>query len=98
MRQLCRTGILTLDPVALRRLDEHEWTTPDHQIVFEALVRLANVPPSSLRRHLPVEATRMGFPDIHWDTYINSASGDLDSEPSITQLVGEILAQSAGRQ
>lgn len=98
LRQLCRAGIASFETEALRRLAEYKWAGPDHQVVFEALLRLANVPPASLRARLPVEATRLGFPDIDWPAYLERSDDGPQSKENIAQSIADLLAQSAGRQ
>jgi hypothetical protein len=51
----------------LAELSRYSWASADHRILFEALVRLGNIPTVSLRERLGAEATRMGFPDIDWE-------------------------------
>ena len=69
--------------------------------MFDALLRLANAPAALLRARLPAEATRMGFPDIHWNAYFDSANGEDDKpEPdeTVAQSLAQIIAESVDRQ
>ena len=96
LRQFCRAGIASPETEALRRLAQYKWAGPDHQVVFDALLRLANVPPASLRARLPIEATRMGFPDIDWPAYLERSDDRSQSKENIAQLIANLLAESAG--
>jgi hypothetical protein len=57
---------------AVLSLQTHPWQDAEHRIVFEALAKLPGRDASELRRQLPAQATRMGFPDVHWETYFAS--------------------------
>ena len=98
LRQLCTSGITTPETEALRRLAQYKWEGRDHQVVFDALLRLANVPPESLRARMPIEATRMGFPDIDWPAFFERPEDYSESEENIARLIANLLAESTGRQ
>jgi hypothetical protein len=68
LRHLCRNGIRSIPREGLAELSRYSWASADHRILFEALVRLGNIPTVSLRERLGAEATRMGFPDIDWES------------------------------
>jgi hypothetical protein len=57
---------------AVRRLQAHSWRDAEHRIVFEAVRKLPGRNATELRRQLPAQTTRMGFPDVHWETYFAS--------------------------
>lgn len=92
LQNLCRNGLSSVSLGDIRALANHSWAAPDHQIVFDALFRLANIPPAALRHQLPAEATRMGFPDVAWETYFKPAS---TCEPSRT--INELIAALTAR-
>lgn len=85
LRALCREGA---DSCAHAGLDDqsragavsgllsHNWQDAEHRIVFEALARLPGRDAAELRRQLPAQATRMGFPDIQWETYFAGGTPD----------------------
>lgn len=54
---------------AVSTLFSHRWRDAEHRIVFEALARLPGRDGAELQRQLPAQATRMGFPDVSWETY-----------------------------
>ncbi len=101
LRRLCQAGgIAIVPPGDLRALRHYQWASPDHEVVFDALLRLANIPAASLRARLPIETTRMGFPDMHWDLYFesNKSAPELPSNETVSKLVSEMIAESAHRQ
>jgi hypothetical protein len=99
LRCLCLAGgIATVPSNWQRSLGDYLWADQDHRIVFEALVRSAKVPASSLRERLAAEATRMGFPDIHWDAYFEARPSGSESNRTVAELIGELIPQSARSQ
>ncbi|HEX5424410.1 MAG TPA: hypothetical protein VFW94_12755 [Candidatus Acidoferrales bacterium] len=92
LQYFCRSGLRSISPDDIRALSAHSWAAPDHQIVFDALFRLANIPPAALRHQLPAEATRMGFPDVAWEKYFTPAT---ECEPSrtTTELIAALTAR-----
>ena len=76
----------------------YRWVGPDHQTIFEALVRLASVPASALRERLPAEATRMGFPDIQWEAYFEGAAGAEEAGDAVSELIVKLIAESVNSQ
>jgi hypothetical protein len=74
---LCSVALDSLETDNLRdcvvsKLEGYTWQTPDHRVVFEAFVRNLNRNPGDLRGILRAEATRMGFPDIDWETFFKA--------------------------
>jgi hypothetical protein len=61
---------------ALSELLLHNWQDAEHRIVFEALVKLPRRDVAELRRQLPAQTTRMGFPDVKWETYFVGGTPD----------------------
>ena len=98
LRRLSRIGISALRPETLVSLRQYRWATPDHEVVFDALLRLANAPADSVRARLPVEATRMGFPDLDWDAYLDPVTAESESGESVLQLLAQMIAESADGQ
>ena len=97
LQRLCQTGIRALDADLQRVLGRYCWMGQDHRTIFEALVRLERVPASSLRERLPAEATRMGFPDIHWEMYFEEPHKPQSDEP-VAELIGQLIGGSANSQ
>lgn len=75
----------------LAQLRAHRWQNPEHRVVFEALTLLPGRSAADLREQLPAQATRMGFPDINWDTYFAPTD---DDHAALEPLVAELLAIS----
>jgi hypothetical protein len=96
----CSSGLAGLPADALERLRRYQWTTPDHQIIFEALLRLVHVPAPLLRTQLPVEATRMGFPDMLWDLFFDRGGNESELETGETaaKLLADLIAGPARGQ
>jgi hypothetical protein len=47
----------------------YPWQSPLHRVVFKALAAIPSNDPSILRDLLPAKLTRMGFPDLAWETF-----------------------------
>jgi hypothetical protein len=99
LRRLCQSGgVRAVASEGRRTLRRYCWVGRDHQTIFEALVRLAAVPASSLRERLPAEATRMGFPDIRWDAYFEGRPDESESDDTVAELIGKLISESARSQ
>jgi hypothetical protein len=61
---------------AVSELLSHNWQDPEHRVVFDALTRLPGRDAAELQRQLPAQATRMGFPDVPWETYFAGGRPD----------------------
>lgn len=112
VRVLCRTQAINssvpeLDIKSRERLvDElraHDWRDAEHGIVFEAIAKLPGREAAELRRQLPAQATRMGFPDVHWELYftnesLNASSSSAQSTemngPAIEALLSRLRKRS----
>lgn len=92
LRKLCRDGVKSVSPGGIRALAGRSWVASDHQVVFDALSHLANIPPAALRHQLPAEATRMGFPDVAWEKYFEPAK-----ECEFSRTTAELIAALAAR-
>lgn len=96
LRRLCRAGVTSLPVEARQKLRGYSWARPDHRTIFEALVRLENVPATALLDQLPAEATRMGFPDLDWEAFL-APSGDEEDERTTRELIEELVSRSKNR-
>ena len=99
LRALCRDGLdgaaqadrdAHSRAVAVSELLSHNWQDAEHRVVFEALARLAGRDAAELRRQLPAQATRMGFPDVCWETYF---AGSTPQEAQTADDLGLDLKQ-----
>lgn len=98
LRRLCqRGGIRAIDTDQRKALDHYRWIGQDHRIIFEALVRLANMPVNSVRQQLPGEATRMGFPDIQWEAYFEEPD-KTESDDTVAELIAQLISEPANEQ
>jgi hypothetical protein len=65
LRALCQgTPEGSVREAAREGLADYHWIEPTHQAIFNALMRLGSDNPEFIREHLPVQLTRMGFPDF----------------------------------
>lgn len=71
------------------RLLAHNWRDEEHRVVFDAILRLPGRSAAELREQLPAQATRMGFPDVEWADYFDSARPEVKS---LDELITELLA------
>jgi len=72
LRQLCHTKLTRAAWARIQRdLHAYAWQDVEHELVYAAIRRLGVTGPQLLREQLPAEATRMGFPDIDWQTYFD---------------------------
>jgi hypothetical protein len=76
------------------------WHDTEHRVVFEALARLPGRDAAELQRQLPAQATRMGFPDVRWETYFawgtaHAAQALNARRPDLNTLIAQLLAASA---
>ena len=55
------------------QLSVYRWQEPDHKVVYDALRAIRSRDPKTRRDQLPAQATRMGFPDLDWSLYFESA-------------------------
>lgn len=103
LKCLCRDEQLArISPDQLTRLRHYAWADPEHRIVFDAIQRSAKATGFSLREYLPAEATRMGFPDVHWDAYFENNSDELtrpQAEPpqtlnGLNELIDALIQQA----
>jgi len=82
---------------AVLRLQAHRWRDAEHRIVFEAVAKLPGRNATELRRQLPAQATRMGFPDVQWETYFASntspsTEGAKENNPNMETLIARLRA------
>ena len=89
LRTICAGGIPreALD-AAISELVGHAWRAPEHRIVWEALMRIPRADVASLSELLPAEATRMGFPDVNWESYF---AADCSSTKELDAMVRQLL-------
>lgn len=91
LRVLCVTAHTNLPrEKIIQQLSEYVWQGAEHRVVFEAIARLCSSNPSLLREQLPAQATRMGFPDVNWESYFGSQK---EAEDDIEELVRALIVR-----
>ena len=90
LKQLCSKAS-RLRGSALSELAGYDWQDREHQVVYEALLKVRVHQSESLRKILPVQATRMGFPDVAWEIYFAPE----DSPPDLERLILELKTAQA---
>ena len=77
---------------AQRALTSYDWLEPDHAVVYDAIANVRSREPKNWRSHLAAQTTRMGFPEIDWGAYLETA-GKSDIEAS--ELIRKLKAVAA---
>jgi hypothetical protein len=61
----------TLDPrtrqEVLERLAQHTFVSPEHEVIFRVVSRIAQAAPGQIKEAVKTRVTRLGFPDIDVD-------------------------------
>jgi hypothetical protein len=57
----------------LRRLQEHIFVEPDYDVIYRALAAMPEVGSADIRETLARAVTRLGFPDVDFDSLFNAA-------------------------
>ena len=58
----------------LRRLKEHRFATPEHEVIFGTLAKLPAGKPESIREALVARLMRQGFPDLDLEPLFSTAA------------------------
>ncbi|MFY9801849.1 MAG: hypothetical protein WA211_00480 [Candidatus Acidiferrales bacterium] len=106
LRQLCSAHGISSRPAdtaasrakTIADLSTYAWHDAEHRVVFEALVRLPGRDATELQRQLPAQATRMGFPDVQWEAYLDrgaTSRGDRSAEKAATNLASLVASLRA---
>lgn len=80
----------------VNQLNGYRWKHCDHRVIYEALIEVDIADTETLRRELPAAATRMGFPDIHWERFFAAPVTPLPPD-RILGLIRELKAGVSGR-
>jgi len=100
LRQLCHAKLTRAAWARIQRdLDAYAWQDVEHGLVYAAIRRLGVTGPQLLREQLPAEATRMGFPDIEWQTYFDSGQTQATTSDfaGIAALIGKLPISRAAK-
>jgi len=68
----------------LHRLAAHQFASPEHEIIFQALAKIPSGSASHVRETLGARVTRLGFPDIDVEAI-------LQMEPPSADEIGMLL-------
>jgi hypothetical protein len=81
--------LLCIDPGApmIVKLSRYRWQSREHQVVYDAICKLASGGPTLLAEQLPAQAVRMGFPDVEWPRYLDPG---LTPDADIGHLIEEL--------
>ena len=79
----------SIQDVARAFLGQYRWHDSAHQIIFEALMTIPSENVETIRSQLPARLTRMGFPDLDWET--------LYAMPRLSRAEAERLIESLAR-
>jgi len=79
-----------------RKLAGYLWREPDHAVIYQAIVRARSRDPEHWREQLAAQTTRMGFPDLDWESFLRPLPMGTP-EATLNQLIYE-LEQAVGRK
>ncbi len=86
---LCSAGLSVANrTAAIGALSKYGWNLPDHRVIYAALCRSGHRPADELRDHLKAEVTRLGFPELEWESYFVTLMIDA---AHVQALVRELL-------
>jgi hypothetical protein len=87
LRALCQPSTTRdLRERILQELASYRWQAQDHRVIFDALERSRSAKASPLQEQLRAHATRMGFPDIDWNTFLAPGEECQEIEKWVSQL------------
>lgn len=96
LRALCVPGARASARIAVvSEMAGYSWRDHENRVVFDAIRRLRGRELEDLRASLPAVATRMGFPDVNWDTFFVP---DTNSRSDPLALARRLLAAAPTRQ
>jgi hypothetical protein len=70
----------------LERLAAHEFANPDHEVIFQALVKMPRATAEHIRETLGARLTRLGFPDVDVEPIF-------ELEPPSAEKISALLRQ-----
>ncbi len=77
-----------------RELQDYRWRGDEHRVVYAALVALRPSSGESIVEQLPAQATRMGFPDVDWNLYLQPTGAH---PTGIEDLIRALKVESAAK-
>lgn len=67
-------------------LSDHVWSDEEHRVVYECLRTAQRLHVSPLRQEMASLATRLGHPDVDWDSYLSQPAENVDPDDLIDRL------------
>jgi hypothetical protein len=87
LRALCTRLVEEAEWIEIdRKLAGYCWQEPDHAVIYKAIVRARRGDPRHWRTQLPAQTTRMGFPDLDWESILEGSP----PEPDLDQLIRKL--------
>lgn len=77
-----RSGELT----AVDQLSDYGWADHEHRVVYECLRAARRTRVAPIRSEMASIATRLGHPDLDWDSYFGQPTEDLEVVGLIDRL------------
>lgn len=95
LRALCAwVGVAAKWETVNSSLVDYVWQEPEHKVVYEALRRIRSRSTKAWRDQLPAQATRMGFPDVDWESYLDVNETPL-SQKQLDELIRDLKTTAA---
>jgi len=93
LRQLCADNIARGIWNRLSgRLASYVWRDPEHRVVYETLRAVRSLDARVRREELPAQATRMGFPEVDWKSYLEP---DRAGGETLERMIDHLFAASS---
>ena len=91
LRAICSEPGITkqVRAAAIHDLRAYRWQGPENRIVYDAITKILKSGDESAAEQLPAHATRMGFPDVNWELYLQIGER---AETDILGLLRELIA------
>jgi hypothetical protein len=74
---------------AIKELRAYRWQGAENRIVYDAVTKILKSGDVSAAEQLPAQATRMGFPDVNWELYLQTGER---AETDVLGLLRELKA------
>jgi len=74
----------------LQQLSDYVWSNQEHRIVYECLRIAWRVRTMPLRQEMASKATRLGHPDVDWDSYFKQP----DESFVVADLISHLKSNS----
>lgn len=61
----------------LDQLSDYVWSNEEHRVVYQCLRSTRHAPAASLRAEMASVATRMGHPEVDWNSYFGRSAQNI---------------------